>query len=172
MERAQHSPARQKAFLACLAGTECALDTARGQVFNGVKACLQRLGIVADLVLLTNQNARSCYSEWNFHSLPPCTVMCLKRRELAHCLALQMAQGYDRCKVLVIGFGKEALAAAEKNQALFFPIQPGQEAQCWHMLEEEALPKLLHGTYRGEYQQRLLQRHSAAMRAMEENTEP
>ena len=46
---------------------------------------------------------------------------------------------------------------------LFYPILPEQEAMSWHSLEEEALPKLLHGTYTGDYQRRLMARHTAAM---------
>ncbi|OUN17649.1 hypothetical protein B5G38_01045 [Gemmiger sp. An87] len=163
MERTQKIPPKAKAFMVCLLGAEYALDAARGQVFDGVKTCLERMRIVADLVLLTSLNVRSAYSEWNFHSLPPCTAVCIKRRELAHCVNELLGRGYDRQKVLVVGFGPQCLAAAEKNGVLFYPILPGQEAVCWHSLEEEALPKLLHGTYAGDYQQRLMARHTAAL---------
>ena len=155
--------------MVCLLGAEYALNAARGQVFDGVKACLERMRIVADIVLLTNLNVRSAYSEWNFHGLPPCTAMCIKRRELAHCVSELLTRGYDRQKVLVVGFGRvgrttaQRLAAAEKNGVLFYPILPEQEAMSWHSLEEEALPKLLHGTYTGDYQRRLMARHTAAM---------
>lgn len=149
--------------MVCLLGAEYALDAARSQVFDGVKACLERMRIVADIVLLTNLNVRSAYSEWNFHGLPPCTAMCIKRRELAHCVSELLTRGYDRQKVLVVGFGPQCLAAAEKNGVLFYPILPEQEAMSWHSLEEEALPKLLHGTYAGDYQRRLMARHTAAM---------
>ena len=149
--------------MVCLLGAEYALDAARGQVFDGVKACLERMRIVADIVLLTNLNVRSAYSEWNFHGLPPCTAMCIKRRELAHCVSELLTRGYDRQKVLVVGFGPQCLAAAEKNGVLFYPILPEQEAMSWHSLEEDALPKLLHGTYTGDYQRRLMARHTAAM---------
>lgn len=163
MERTQKILPRPKAFMVCLMGTEYLLDAARGQVFDGVKACLTRMEIVADIVLLTNQNVRSAYSEWNFHGLPPCTAVCIKRRELAHCVSELLTRGYDRRKVLVVGFGAPSLAAAEKNGVLFYPILPGQEAASWHSLEEEALPKLLHGTYPGDYQKRLMAHHKAAL---------
>lgn len=163
MERTQKMPPRAKAFMVCLLGAEYALDAARGQAFDGVRACLERMRIVADIVLLTNLNVRSACSEWNFHSLPPCAAMCIKRRELAYCVNELLNRGYDRQKVLVVGFGSQCLAAAEKNSVLFYPILPGQEAMSWHSLEEEALPKLLHGTYAGDYQRRLLARHNAAL---------
>ena len=163
MERTQKILPNPRAFLVCLTGTDRLLDAARGQAFDGVKSCLSRMQIVADVVLLTHLNVRAAYSEWNFHSLPPCTAMCIKRRELAHCVSELLGRGYDRRKVLVVGFGEQSLMAAEKNGVLFYPILPGQEATSWHLLEEEALPKLLHGTYPGDYQKRLMARHKAAM---------
>ncbi|WP_270761590.1 hypothetical protein [Gemmiger qucibialis] len=36
------------------------------------------------------------------------------------------------------------------------PILPGREAESWRRLQEEALPKLLHGTFSPEYQATLL----------------
>ena len=36
------------------------------------------------------------------------------------------------------------------------PILPGREADSWRRLQEEALPKLLHGTFSPEYQAELL----------------
>ena len=162
MEWVKGQKTRQKAFLVCLIGMDSVLDTVHGQVFDGVKSCLERLRIVADLVLLTSVNVRSTYSEWNFYHLPACTAVCLKRREAFQCLATLIEEReYDRSKILVVGFGPQALEAVEKNRVLYYPIFPGQENLNWHMLEEEAMPKLLHGTYSGDYQDVLLARHSA-----------
>ena len=36
------------------------------------------------------------------------------------------------------------------------PILPGREADSWRRLQEEALPKLLHGTFSPAYQAELL----------------
>ena len=45
MERTQKIPPKARAFMVCLLGAEYALDAARGQVFDGVKACLERMRI-------------------------------------------------------------------------------------------------------------------------------
>ena len=42
--------------------------------------------------------------------------------------------------------------AAAANGVSFVPILPGREAESWRRLQEEALPKLLHGTFSPEYQ--------------------
>ena len=46
--------------------------------------------------------------------------------------------------------------AAAANGVSFVPILPGREAESWRRLQEEALPKLLHGTFSPEYQATLL----------------
>ena len=51
--------------------------------------------------------------------------------------------------------------AAAANGVSFVPILPGREAESWRRLQEEALPKLLHGTFSKEYQNQL----TAALRS-------
>jgi hypothetical protein len=46
--------------------------------------------------------------------------------------------------------------AAQANQALFFPINPGAEEPSWKRLYEEGIPRFLAGTFAGPYQQQLL----------------
>ena len=46
--------------------------------------------------------------------------------------------------------------AAAANGVSFVPILPGREAESWRRLQEEALPKLLHGTFSHSYQNELL----------------
>lgn len=53
------------------------------------------------------------------------------------------------------------LAAA--NGVSFVPILPGREAESWRRLQEEALPKLLHGTFSPEYQSELLAQLRSAL---------
>ena len=42
------------------------------------------------------------------------------------------------------------------NGVAFVPILPGREADSWRRLQEEALPKLLHGTFSPAYQAELI----------------
>ena len=66
--------------------------------------------------------------------------------------ALQ-AQGH---KVVMVGDAMGDAQAAAANGVSFVPILPGREAESWRRLQEEALPKLLHGTFSPEYQATLL----------------
>ena len=46
--------------------------------------------------------------------------------------------------------------AATANNALFFPITPGNEDASWERLHNEGLTKFFSGKYSGEYQKELL----------------
>ena len=61
----------------------------------------------------------------------------------------------DRVTAVVFGGEADAQAAAA-NGVAFVPILPGREADSWRRLQEEALPKLLHGTFGPAYQAELL----------------
>ena len=62
----------------------------------------------------------------------------------------------EGCKVVMVGDAMGDAQAAAANGVSFVPILPGREAESWRRLQEEALPKLLHGTFSPEYQATLL----------------
>jgi phosphoglycolate phosphatase-like HAD superfamily hydrolase len=63
---------------------------------------------------------------------------------------------YDAGKVLMIGDAPGDKKAAKNNNALFFPINPGQEDESWKVFYEEAYDKFLAGEYAGEYEDALI----------------
>lgn len=151
-----------KAFLVCLIGTESVRDGITGRPYHPVEPCLHQLERVAQLVVITEYNVRAASSEWSLYQLPACQPVCLKRRTLEH-LVGELAYGYDRRRVLVIGSGPRALSAAQSNQLLFYPILPRKEERSWARLQEEGIPKFLHGTFQGYYQQALLAAHQSCL---------
>lgn len=153
-----------KGFLVCLAGPFCAMEQESRVPYNGAKEAVMMLTKVADVVELVSTNSRAARSEWSSAGLPPIGVLPLRRRDVSVCLSELMSRGYESRCCLLIGYGRKDLAAAQELNAMFFPMLPGQEAQCWRELVEEGLPKLLHGTYLGAYQQRLIARHNSLLR--------
>lgn len=153
-----------KGFLVCLAGPFCAMEQEERVPFNGAKEAIELLVKVADVVELVSTNSRAARSEWSSAGLPMIGVLPVRRRDVSVCLSELMGRGYEPRCCLLIGCGKKDLAAAQELHALFFPMLPGQEAGCWRELVEEGLPKLLHGTYMGAYQQRLVARHNSLLR--------
>ena len=47
------------------------------------------------------------------------------------------------------------LAAAHASGALFFPINPGYEADSWERFYQEGYRKFLDGTFAGKYEEEL-----------------
>ena len=57
----------------------------------------------------------------------------------------------------MIGDAPGDYEAARKNDALFFPINPGAEEGSWKRLLEEGIGRFLSGTFAGEFQASLLE---------------
>ena len=74
----------------------------------------------------------------------------------ANSIATMLACGYESRKVMMVGDAMGDAQAAAANGVAFVPILPGREADSWRRLQEEALPKLLHGTFSPAYQAELL----------------
>jgi phosphoglycolate phosphatase-like HAD superfamily hydrolase len=55
-------------------------------------------------------------------------------------------------RILMIGDAPGDQKAAQANQALFYPINPGHEEECWDRFVREAGPRFLAGEYTREYE--------------------
>ena len=53
--------------------------------------------------------------------------------------------------------------AAAKVDCCYYPILPGEEKRSWGRFKDEALGKFLDGTFRGEYQQMLIDEFNAKL---------
>ena len=104
--------------------------------FPGVEESLRQLHAVADVAVVSAANESAIASEW-------------KRYGLARHADVIFGQE--------VGSKANSIAqAAAANGVAFAPILPGREADSWRRLQEEALPKLLHGTFSPAYQAELL----------------
>ena len=56
----------------------------------------------------------------------------------------------------MIGDANGDLKAARNNQALFFPINPGEEEASWKRLFDEGLDRFFAGAYAGDYEASLI----------------
>ena len=160
----------KKGFLICLAGMASLLDRQTGAALPWAKECLRQFGAVADVVVLTPVNVRAAYGEWNGLGMPPCILLCTRRRDLAGCLQEVLARGYEPRRTLLVGGGLWDLEYAREAGMGFFPILAGREDAGWQQLTEEGMPKLLHGMYGGAYQQRVLAPYLAQRRQKQDVT--
>lgn len=128
--------------------------------FASVLAALAAMAERADLIVVSQMPHASCYKEWTEHGLAR-YVSLLGGQELgtkAEQLRVAMASRYERANVLMIGDAPGDLAAAQDNDALFFPTVPGQEDASWQELMAEAFERYLSGQYAGPYQDGLIAR--------------
>jgi len=82
--------------------------------------------------------------------------------------SLQQARekgGYGKHKILMIGDAPGDQKAAEANEALFYPINPGAEEASWKRLHKEGLAHFFTGSFAGAYQAKLLAEFHACLPA-------
>ncbi|MDR3637194.1 MAG: HAD family hydrolase [Isosphaeraceae bacterium] len=117
---------------------------------------LESLGMMdgrADVMVVSATPGEALNREWEEHGLKP-HVALIAGQEMGtkkEHLALATTGRYDRDKVLMVGDALGDMKAAEANNALFFPIDPGLEDESWERFAKEALPRFFAGTYAGEY---------------------
>jgi hypothetical protein len=82
-------------------------------------------------------------------------------------LHLQLAAGgkYEANHVLMIGDAPGDMKAAKANDALFYPINPGDEEASWQRFYDEAMHKFLAEDYAGDYEAQVIAEFEAMLPA-------
>ena len=113
---------------------------------------------VADVAVVSAANESAIASEWKRYGLARHADVIFGQEvgSKANSIATMLACGYESRKVMMVGDAMGDAQAAAANGVAFVPILPGREADSWRRLQEEALPKLLHGTFSPAYQAELL----------------
>lgn len=126
--------------------------------FPGVETSLRQLHAVADVAVVSAANESAIESEWTRYGLARHADVIFGQEvgSKANSIAVMLRCGYEGRKVMMVGDAMGDAQAAAANGVAFVPILPGREAESWRRLQEEALPKLLHGTFSHSYQNELL----------------
>lgn len=122
--------------------------------FPYVRESLQLLQARADIVVVSATPTEALEREWAEHDLAR-YVRVIAGQEMgtkAQHLALAAGCKYVPGQVLMLGDAPGDLQAARANQARFYPINPGYEAESWQRFYTEAGPKFLHGDYSEAYE--------------------
>jgi len=134
--------------------------------FLGVKDGLEFISTVADVAIVSSANGGAVMEEWTRHELAPSVKVMLGQEAgtKAACIAGLKEKNFSADKVLMVGDAPGDLEAALKNGVLYYPILVGKEEFSWKRLATEALQKLMGGSYKGEYQEKLIDEFNSSLK--------
>ena len=123
--------------------------------FEGVKEGLAYAHQFADVAIVSSANLQAVLEEWELYGLLEHVdiVMSQNVGSKAYCIQELLKKGYDTEKVFMAGDALGDYEAAEKNHVFYYPILVRHEKESWSEFRDQAVDKLVDGTYGGEYQQ-------------------
>ncbi len=126
--------------------------------FPYARKSIEKLSRVADSIVVSQTPYEALAREWEEHAING-FVRAIAGQELGtktgH-ITMAAKGKYPDEKILMIGDAPGDYKAARENGALFFPVNPGLENRSWKLFYEEALDRFISGTYKGEYQDKLI----------------
>ena len=134
--------------------------------FEGVKVGLEGISKLADISVVSSANGEALDSEWNRHDLVKYLKALLGQEAgtKQHCIAELKKKGYDANKILMVGDAPGDLHAAQNNDVNFYPILVNKEGFSWDRLLNEAVPKLMNGTFDEKYQNQLIEEFNNSLK--------
>ncbi|NLF32285.1 MAG: HAD family hydrolase [Planctomycetes bacterium] len=127
--------------------------------FPFVRESLEKVRGAADVMVVSATPSGALQREWAEHDVAKYAAMICGQEQGSKAEHLRHAAvgRYDADRILMIGDAPGDMKAARANDALFFPINPGREAASWRRFHDEALDRFLAGTYRGAYEEALVE---------------
>ena len=112
--------------------------------------------VKADVLVVSATPQAAVEREWANQGLAPLVQTICGQEFGTKRQSLAFASQYPENHALMIGDAPGDYKAALANNALFFPINPGEEEASWKRFYEEGVDKFLGGEFAGDYQQALL----------------
>ncbi|MBN1437098.1 MAG: HAD family hydrolase [Sedimentisphaerales bacterium] len=126
--------------------------------FPYLRETLEKAKDMADMMVVSQTPCEALEREWQEHDIAK-YVEVIAGQEMGtktEHLAFATNGKYDKDKVLMIGDAPGDMKAAKGNDALFYPINPGNEEASWKRLHDEGLAKFFDGSYAGAYEAKLI----------------
>ncbi|MBN1122686.1 MAG: HAD family hydrolase [Anaerolineae bacterium] len=124
-----------------------------------LRESLEFLSDKADMIVVSATPVEALTREWHEHDIAQYVRVIAGQEMGKKALHLELAAGgkYSPDHILMIGDAPGDMRAARANDALFYPINPGQEEKSWKRFYDEALHRFLEGTYEGAYEAGLIE---------------
>jgi phosphoglycolate phosphatase-like HAD superfamily hydrolase len=134
-------------------------ETVKGMPpFPFVRESLEKIQPLADVIVVSATPGEALIREWEEHDIAK-YVEVIAGQEMgtkAQHLEYATKGRYKKDHVLMIGDAPGDMKAARANDALFYPINPGDEVQSWKRFHDEAFDKFMNGEYAGQYEKQLI----------------
>ena len=140
------------------------VNWAVGEIVKGIppfpylRESLIKMQSVADVIVVSATPDEALRREWAEHDIAQYAAiiagqeMGTKKQHLEYA-----AKGkYQKDHVLMIGDAPGDMKAAKANNALFYPINPGNEIQSWKRFHDESLDRFIKGYYAGAYEKKVI----------------
>lgn len=126
--------------------------------FPFVRECLDKAEGKADKMVCSQTPTEALVREWEEQNMTNCvfTICGQEMGTKSEHIKFASEGRYSNDKILMIGDAFGDLKAARANNALFFPINPGDEEASWQRLYEEGLDKFFAGSFAGAYEASLI----------------
>ncbi len=126
--------------------------------FLYVKESLELIQGKADIIVVSQTPESALCREWKEHGIDP-YVKVIAGQEMgtkSEHIRYATSGKYEDSHILMIGDAPGDFKAAKDNNALYFPIIPGQEEKSWERFFKEGLRKFIDGSYKGKYEENLV----------------
>jgi phosphoglycolate phosphatase-like HAD superfamily hydrolase len=126
--------------------------------FPFVRECLEKIKSTADVMVVSQTPLEALKREWEENRIDNFVRMIAGQEHGTKAEHLKYAAKgkYPDDKILMIGDANGDLKAARSNGVSFFPINPGKEEESWEKLCIEGLDRFFAGTFRGGYEDELI----------------
>ena len=128
--------------------------------FPHVRECLEKAHPHADMIVCSQTPTEALTREWQEQGIAE-FVFAIAGQEMgkkSEHIAYTSSDGrYEKSKMLMIGDAPGDMKAARANDAMFFPILPGEEDKSWKRLYDEGLDRIFAGEYVGDYETALVE---------------
>lgn len=126
--------------------------------FNGVKEALEKLHEKCDVAVVSSANPEAVKDEWDRYGLTEhVDILCTQDMgSKAHCISELLKKGYKVNNVLMCGDAVGDMKAAAANGVLYYPICVNYENESWEDLVENAYPRFINSSYKGDYQTQVI----------------
>jgi len=126
--------------------------------FPFVRESLEKIQPFADVIVVSATPCEALAREWEEHDIAK-YVEVIAGQEMgtkAQHFEYATKGRYKKNHVLMVGDAPGDMKAAKVNNALFYPINPGDEIQSWKRFHDEAFDKFINEEYAGNYEKKLI----------------